>query len=196
MRLLRGKFSRQVVRVTDATQFVLTVVFVFFAVGCVAGSFFASFTSGQLLSGYLDGYADSVESITYFRILLRSLRFHFIALLLAGTVYGFLLIPFLAALRGCFLSCSSAAIIAGYKYGLTSSLLILGLPLLVTLPFFFLICRDAAISSVNLARRSSVQPTRSYLRIMLRDAGVSILAAAAASLLERFVIPLLLELLI
>ena len=92
--------------------------------GCMVG--FLS-TPGEGL-GALGAYADQGEGFSSFILSLWACsKYHLLALLLAGTVFGVLALPLLSVFRGYLLGCAASALTA-MDGGLFLSLVVIGLP--------------------------------------------------------------------
>jgi len=118
-----------------------TFLILFFLLGAAAGAFVGSFAGDTAFvpavwTGGAFGTSD------YIKLFWDNIRFHLAAVFFATTFLGVFLLPALSALRGYFIGCTASALICGGA-GFFSPFLILGLPLLVCLPCFFIMATDA-----------------------------------------------------
>ena len=132
--------------------------FVFIAVSMLSGLVVGSLIG--LFSELPDSVAAAMRSFTppeasadLFSVLARCLYFPLCAVILSSSILGVILLPALAALRGFVLGCSvSAAIQSAFLKGLGIAGLTVGIPTLISLPAFMLICSDGVSFSSSLLR--------------------------------------------
>lgn len=150
-----------------------TLIFLCFLAGCLMGAYFVDDDLIMALPGFLTtdlpgpGMAILPERIPHL------LWFHFLAFLMGMSLWGFLILPPLAALRGFALFCSSATIISSVPESrIFISLLCFALPTLFLNLSFLIACLLATESSLKLAalwrhRSFSVETNVPVLRITM-----------------------------
>ena len=117
----------------------LSILAACFIAGAVAGALAGS---GQLPAGeeILPGDGSVYGYGTYAGLLFNCARYHLFVLLFSTSLLGGLLIPATLAFRGFALSCSAAWMVEAYpEAGTALSLIVLGLPALLTVPSLSLI---------------------------------------------------------
>ncbi len=144
--------------------------------------FFYSVQSGVFDSG---GLLDSLA---------KAFLFHTIAVLLGFSAIGFIFLPLLSLVRGFFLTFAAAAIIAALgKSGFAVAIALLGLPSLIMLPCFFILCLQAFAASYSLAGRLLRRSTASsnYRKEYFNRCAVCSVALIIAALIDAYLSPLL-----
>lgn len=144
------------------------------------------------------GADGAVYGYTSFAGLLFSCaKYHLMVLLLATSLFGVLLIPAVLAFRGFVLACTAAYIASAYPgQGAVLTLVVLGLPSLLTVPGLFILAFDGFCFSSGLLGqhlRRPVPPRSSRGENRLAAVGLMLIMAAAA---EYFLVPQLVRLLI
>ncbi|HHU22369.1 MAG TPA: hypothetical protein GXZ52_02985 [Clostridiales bacterium] len=196
-------FSRLVKRsgkgpVIEGGYSVLIFLAVCFLAGALAGAFLSLFISVDSISGLVASYIESPgQSVSFLRVFWDCAKFHLCVLFLAGSVFGVVIIPVIVFLRAYLLSCTAAAIMAVYPdVGWVLSIVILGLPALVSMPCLFILSRDAFLASGRLLTLS-VGEYRPWLGIPIFKHGlVCIVLLILISLVEKLLIPAVVGLII
>jgi len=111
-----------------------------FLAGAGLGAFVGSFAGAN--SAAVVGAMESYGDIGYIKLLWDNVRFHLIAIFLATTFLGVVLLPALSALRGYFIGCTASVLLCGGG-GVMHAVVVLGFPLLICLPCFFVLTTDA-----------------------------------------------------
>ena len=129
--------------------------------------------------------------------LLSCTKYHLMTLLFSTSIVGVLLIPAALAFRGFVLACTAAYIASAYpEQGVALTLVVLGLPSLLTVPGLFVVAFDGACFSSRLLAEHLRRPVAArYSRGENRLAAVGVMLVLAAAM-ERFVVPQLVGLLI
>lgn len=175
---------------------ILLVLCVAFVGGAAAGSSFSSgeFSSAENVlssSGEIYGYDN------FLGLLLSCSKYHLLVLLLSTSLFGVALIPVALAFRGFVLACTAAYIASAYpEQGVALTLVVLGLPSLLTVPGLFIVAFDGACFSSRLLAqyvRRPVSPRYSRGENRLLAVAVMLILAAAV---EHFLVPQLVKLLI
>lgn len=176
----------------------LLALFAAFLAGCALGTVLGADRFSETGSAaFLD-----IESIYgsggFLPLLFACAKYHLAVAFCALSLLGVALIPCILAARGFVFACTAAAIVSAYPgvNGVLLTLIILGLPSLLTLPCLFLLGRDGlAISAGLLALFDRRAP--SPLRYDAASDGLVCAAAlVAAAALETFVVPFLVGLII
>ncbi len=174
----------------------LSILAACFIAGAVAGALAGS---GQLPAGeeILPGDGSVYGYETYAGLLFNCARYHLFVLLFSTSLLGGLLIPATLAFRGFALSCSAAWMVEAYpEAGTALSLIVLGLPALLTVPSLFVTAHWGEMFSLRLLAGFTRRPLPAQR--MPRDnralAVVVMLFAAAA--VEHFVVPPLVKLIL
>lgn len=181
----------------------LLVTAAFFTLGGLMGYLWVFRLIGNdngILLGYLERFLSAVGSDglsipMLSGVLWRILRWPLLAFFLGFTALGLIGLPIVAGLRGFFLAFSVSALSLAYgRSGLGLAFLLLGLPGLVTVPAFFLLCTQSFSASWALAGRSSGQSWRElpYDRDYFFRMGFCGILLCVGVLLERYLVPLLL----
>lgn len=121
--------------------------------------------------------------------------FSFVAVFLGSSYLGLAFLPLLTGARGYILSCSAASIISSSgDSGLVMALILLGIPALISLPCFFLVAVDAAISSRRLGEisRGGYAPPKNKLMLHFF---MTLPFLALGTLLEMKLVPYLVSIL-
>jgi len=159
-----------------------------FVIGSLAGSFVGAFYNGGDLFAAPSNSSPSFSD--YIILLFENLRFHIIAILLSTSFLGVAALPLLSAARGYFISCAAAAVVSAYPDGgLALALCTLGLPLLVTLPFFFIISTDAFASSLRLLGFYRSAPVTNRPSGMRRHVAACTGCVSLWTLIQLFIMP-------
>ncbi|NCB52393.1 MAG: hypothetical protein EOM54_11030 [Clostridia bacterium] len=172
---------------------------------------FLSFTAGAVLgslAGTWNIAVSAAEKISiesgniygangFFGLLFFCSKYHLFVVLFGTSLMGVILIPAAFALRGFVLSCTAASLAAAYpENGYLITLVILGLPSLLTVPSLFILGRDSLSFSSHLLsmfdRRALVPAVNSGENNFLVCAAALILAAA----IEYSLVPRLVDFLI
>ena len=165
-----------------------------FVIGAVAGSYIGSFFDfDSALNDFIDFTA--LNSLSYFEVFFRFVRFHIIVIFLGTSFLGIALLPALSCIRGYALSCTAATIISAYpKDGIIMALVILGIPTVLSLPCFFVMSVDGFISSgriVNLLHgRAAIRTDKFFVHSL-----ACLPFLALGTLLEMKLVPYLVSLL-
>lgn len=175
---------------------VLSLLAASFLAGAVAGALAGS---EQLPAGeqVLPGDGSIYGYDTYAGLLFSCARYHLLVLLFSTSLLGGLLIPATLAFRGFALSCSAAWMVEAYpEAGTALSLIVLGLPALLTVPSLFVTAHWGELFSMRLlagfTRRGAIMP-RSARDNRAWAVAVMLFAAAA---MEHFIVPPLVELIL
>ena len=153
--------------------------------GCMVG--FLS-TPGEGL-GALGAYADQGEGFSSFILSLWACsKYHLLALLLAGTVFGVLALPLLSVFRGYLLGCAASALTA-MDGGLFLSLVVIGLPSLFSLPAFFLLCDDGMAVSRYILLRSLGRPVPVRRVPLANHLVLAAVLLTVSALIQQLLIP-------
>lgn len=127
--------------------------------GCVFGTF------SESIPGYLSSIPFLAEAASEgggSSALWLSFRYLFCALLLSASLFGPLLLPCLALLRGFLFSCTVAACFAARRYlGLADAALCIGIPALLELPVFLMISGSGIRFSLRLISAAGLEVRRS-----------------------------------
>lgn len=188
--VLKNPFSRNSLGRSQQTTLPPLLALPFLA-GLFIGSVIGLFSDAprEMLSsfGLVTGF-DSGKS--FLHTVWYSLRFPFLAAILATGMLGTVMIPLLSALRGFTFACSIAAVIRPVTVSsFFFALLSMGLPALISLPAFFLTEADAfSISCKWLSRdRSAMIQEIPFLRHLF----LILLLCTADAVYIRFLMPLL-----
>ncbi|MCL2342671.1 MAG: stage II sporulation protein M [Firmicutes bacterium] len=111
-----------------------------FLAGAGLGAYAGSFAGTSSATAFRT--VESFGDVGYIKLLWDNVRFHLIAILLATTFLGVVLLPALSALRGYFIGCTASVLFCGGG-GFPPIAAVLGFPLLVCLPCFFVLTADA-----------------------------------------------------
>lgn len=176
--------------------FILFLLCAAFIGGAAAGTALCSaeFTGAEnVLSG--DGGVYGYSSFA--GLLFSCAKYHLLVLLLSTSLLGVLLIPGVLAFRGFVLACTAAYITSAYpEHGAALTLVVLGLPSLLTVPGLFLLAFDGLCFSSRLAAQHLRRPLPPrYTRGENRLAAVGLMLVLAAAV-EHFLVPQLVRLLI
>jgi hypothetical protein len=153
--------------------------------GCMVG--YLS-TPGDGL-GALGAYADQSEGVaSFFQSLWNSSKFHLLALLFAGTVFGVLALPLLCVFRGYLLGCAASALTA-LDGGFFLSLVVIGLPSLFSLPAFFLLCNDGMTVSRYIMMRSLGRPAPARRVPLVNHCALAVVLLTVSALIQQLLIP-------
>ncbi len=121
--------------------------------------------------------------------------FSFIAVFLGSSYLGVAFLPLLMGARGYILSCSSASIISSLREGgLVMALIVLGIPAIISLPCFFAVAVDAAISSRRLGEITRGRYVPQKNKLMLHFL-MTLPFLALGTLLEMKLVPYLVSIL-
>ncbi len=164
-----------------------------FAAGAILGCFMGtSFTDKSFLSDFFPSYPNgSGEFLSRF---FEFIVFSLIAVFLGSSFIGFAFLPLLAGARGYVLSCSAASVMSSCDdKGIIMALLVLGIPSLLSLPCFFAVTVDAALSSRRLRELMRGHFSPSTNKLMLHFL-ISLPFLAAGVLLEMKLVPYLVSL--
>jgi hypothetical protein len=153
--------------------------------GCMVGLLS---TAGDGL-GALGAYADQSEGVTsFFQSLWACSKYHLLALLLAGTVFGVLALPLLSLFRGYLLGCAASALTA-LDGGFFLSLVVIGLPSLFSLPVFFLLCDDGMAVSQYILLRSLGRPAPARRIPLANHCVLAVVLLTVSALIQQLLIP-------
>jgi hypothetical protein len=196
-------FSRLVKRpargpAAEGGNSVLIFISACFLAGAVAGAFLSLYISGDSISGLVASYIESPEQPAgFFKVFWDCAKFHLCVLFMAGSVFGVVIIPAIVFLRAYLLSCTTAAIIAVYPdSGWLLSLVILGIPALVSIPCLFVLSTDAFFASGRLLTMS-MGDYRPWLGTPIYRHGFAcMILLILISLVEMLLIPALVGLII
>lgn len=158
-----------------------------FSLGCLVSSLFGDvfFSAVPFFSG--DGMLTG-------NFVFSSFVFLVVAIFLATTFLGYILLPILSFFRGYLLSFTAATIIAGYQNsGVVMALTVIGIPALLTVPCYFVLASECFLYSRSQLMMVRNTPCAYKSRLCLYSALCLVLTAAAA-LLEVYLLPYLLSL--
>lgn len=171
--------------------FLMALCFVLGAIlGCLMGTTFPG--SAAAAVSLLDFQLIGSEFISVF---FGFALFNLLAVFLGSSFLGIAFLPILTGARGYILSCSAASIISSpADGGLIMALITLGVPALVSLPCFFIVVVDAAISSRRLGEimRGRYAPQKNKLMLHFF---MTLPFLALGTLLEMKLVPYLISIL-
>lgn len=176
---------------------ILLVLCVAFVGGAAAGSSLSSgeFSSAENVLSSSSGEIYGYDS--FLGLLFSCSKYHLLVLLLSTSLFGVALIPVALAFRGFVLACTAAYIASAYpEQGVALTLVVLGLPSLLTVPGLFIVAFDGACFSSRLLAqyvRRPVSPRYSRGENRLLAVAVMLILAAAV---EHFLVPQLVKFLI
>lgn len=139
--------------------------------GLIIGSLIGLFSVlPDSVAAALRSFTSLETSADLFSVLVRCARFPFCAVILSTSILGVILLPALAALRGFVFGCSvSATVQSAFLKGLGIAGLTLGIPTLIGLPAFMLICSDGVSFSSSLLRygmkRETLRPSIPFFAV-------------------------------
>lgn len=173
---------------------------VMFLFGSVAGTVSAGYISDGAalfsdISSYTGAQQTSLSAAGFFQSFFAMSKYHLMAVFLASSVAGVILIPILSALRGFFLSVSIAAFVRLFGLdGILASLFYLGVPVFIGLPCFFLISSRAFLISRSMvadiisSQSSSPRLTRQFLLSFLILSAFSLVLLAFFAFIDHFLL--------
>ncbi|NLV86959.1 MAG: hypothetical protein GX025_07055 [Clostridiales bacterium] len=171
--------------------FLVSLCFVLGAIlGCLVGTSFPD--SAKAAGGLLDFNFLGMGFVSGF---LGFAMFSLLAVFLGSSYLGVAFLPLLTGARGYILSCSSASIISSSgDGGLITALIVLGIPAFISLPCFFTVVVDAAISSRRLGEitRGRYAPQKNKLMLHFF---LSVPFLVLGTLLEMKLVPYLVSIL-
>lgn len=86
-----------------------------------------------------------MATMSFLGLLFSCSKYHLLVLLLSTSLFGVALIPVALAFRGFVLACTAAYIASAYpEQGVALTLVVLGLPSLLTVPGLFIVAFDGA----------------------------------------------------
>lgn len=194
-----NKRSIQAYFETDASDsFGFTVCAALFCIGALAGAIASNYISsdnGVLLKGLFQVEGSAVfASRDFLAAFFGVISYHLLAVFLGFAVFGFVLLPLLAGVRGFMLSFVAAALIRTLgKGGFYIAFLRFGIPALISVPCFFILSVQAFNASAQLTgkflykRASRIIYGTQYFRCCAFCAAALIIAA----ILEAYIAPLL-----
>ena len=174
----------------------LSILAVCFIAGAVAGALAGS---GQLPAGeeILPGDGSVYGYGTYAGLLFNCARYHLFVLLFSTSLLGGLLIPATLAFRGFALSCSAAWMVEAYpEAGTALSLIVLGLPALLTVPSLFVTAHWGEMFSLRLLAGFTRRPLPAQRMSGDNRALAVVVMLFAAAAVEHFVVPPLVKLIL
>lgn len=175
---------------------VLSILAACFIAGAVAGALAGS---GQLPAGeeILPGDGSVYGYGTYAGLLFNCARYHLFVLLFSTSLLGGLLIPATLAFRGFALSCSAAWMVEAYpEAGTALSLIVLGLPALLTVPSLFVTAHWGEMFSLRLLAGFTRRPLPAQRMSGDNRALAVVVMLFAAAAVEHFVVPPLVKLIL
>ncbi|MEG1633110.1 MAG: hypothetical protein RR314_03560 [Oscillospiraceae bacterium] len=195
--LFRGVGARR--PAGNAGMLPLIVLFAFFVGGSVAGSLLGgkalAGTAGEALL-LSDGRV--YAAVGYLPLFFSCAKYHIAILLFATSLLGVFLIPCAMAVRGFVLACTAVTLAASYPglRGVLISLVVLGIPSLITVPCLFLLGRDGLCMSIRLIALFDRRPPLPLPGDAVTDISVTAIALCLASAVEYFAVPALISMLI
>lgn len=166
------------------------IIFFMFILGCFAGSLFGMFSPPQGIPDAVSGVLEAVGEKTYTEALGGCAGLHLLVVFLSTSIIGFFCIPVAAMMRGCFLSCASAAIISAYGIkGCVISLTVLGIPAIFTLPCFFVLSVDGFYMSRSLLYGYISSAAVTKRMGMARHIAVAVVLMILSAAIEVVIIP-------
>ena len=165
--------------------------FVFFLAGSTVGTFVALRSGG----GFFELCRLSSDEHSFINYLLGLWTLSWpslLAVFLASSVVGFLLLPCLFLLRGYMISASVGALLASAACSWYRAALIVGLPSLFSTAALFLLCDEAFSSSYVLYRTCMGTPRLRYSFLSADRVAVSAVLLTTAAVIQQFLIPLFL----
>lgn len=144
---------------SEATSFVISAVF--FACGAIAGTISAGYAAdsiGQLLGSYFSEYVAAIENgqiaePRFWDVFWSVFKPNLVAVFLGFSVFGFLLLPILSAVKGFMLSFAVACMlqILGKDCWLLA-FAVYGIEALMSIPCFFILTVRASFVSKRIVR--------------------------------------------
>ena len=145
----RLSLEKQTLPRRQESKFGFLLLSLSFVIGSMAGSYIGSFFNFDAALNDFVGLT-ALNSLNYFEVFFRFIRFHLAVVLLGSSFLGIILLPGLSCIRGYALSCTAATIISSYpKNGIIMALVILGIPAIISLPCFFIM----SVDGFNCSRR-------------------------------------------
>lgn len=176
---------------------VLELCFFLFALCFAAGSILGCFVGSTFAGTGFDGSLFSVYPLGaegFMPRFLGFILFSSVAVFLGSSFLGISFLPILAGARGYVLSCTAASIISSSdEKGIIMALLVLGIPSLISLPCFFAVTVDAALSSRRLRELMRGNSTPASNKLMLHFL-ISLPFLAFGTLLDMKLVPYLVSL--
>lgn len=178
----------------------LVVTTTFFALGGLAGSFLALWSTGSgmdAMADYLEQFLMSaqegtLQSPALLELVWRALRWPLAAFVLGFTGLGLWGIPIVTALRGFYLAFSIAAFAQAYgRGGLVTAFFLLGVPALTCVPAFLLLATQSFSAACSLAGQTGGRRDPPYHRDYFFRCGVCAAAVCAGLFMERYLVPAL-----
>lgn len=176
-------------RVSDIKSYrsAFSLLLLCFTLGCLVASLFGGLLAGSPLWSFL-------ISADYAQYVVISFTYLVVAIFLATTFLGYILMPILAFMRGFLLSLTAATIITHYRdAGVFMALTLIGIPSLITVPSYFVLSSECFLYSRNQMCALRGTPCAYESRLGLYTALCTLLCGAAA-LITLYLVPYLVSL--
>ena len=170
----------------DRGKIILTVLFVSFLAGALAGSLLGTYSYPEDAGLLAARIAANIADIPLAYIIIGCAGLHLMVFFFSTTMFGLLLIPAVSALYGGLIGFVSAAFLVGFSWkGLAFSSAVLILPSVFSVPGFFLIGSDglsaaSRLLSFSLGRHTvrSVTGTLKHALLTVGLIGISVIVTA------------------
>lgn len=174
---------------------ILLLLFGAFLAGTVLGAYVGSHGEPipEVVAAYIEGGANA-DLRGFFRELFSAGQYHFAVLFAATSTVGVFAIPLVSFLRGYFLSCTAAAIMAALpECGIAAALVLCGGSAVLTVPSLFLLELDSFELSRRLRAISTGHSVPLRAESMPFDLALSALCILIAALAECLLVPALIH---
>lgn len=174
---------------------ILALLFLCFLLGSVLGCFVGSGVESEAEEiTQLISKSPNPGIIGYLRSLWLVSRYHIVVLLAATSLLGVLVIPLTAFLRGYFLTCAAAAVIAALpEHGVAAALISCGIGAVLTIPSLFLLELDGFALSKRLRALSAGKTDHFSNRNIPQHLGIAAVCLVTAAATDHVLVPWLLS---